>query len=285
MEGDWPYLTGPSGCGKSYLMQQVAELLGIELVKSGKITEPYTVIGYTDPQGRFRATQTYIALVYGKLLAYDEFDNGNPDTQVVINEIYSKLLDKLDNINEKQFVTFAEDVPAEVHPNFRMMSGGNTTGGGENMLFSSRGKIDESVQERMTPIYVGYDNRVEQIIFGKYKAMYNFFVKFREACDYYANNNNLESAQGIVTTRDASAIVKYLKHNSKTLDELLEQKFIQTKEKDYLISLARFIARVYEIQIDGIKNINTNKMSLDSIREGDIAKKFIYKCKTICGKE
>ena len=137
----------------------------------------------------------------------------------------------------------------------------------------------------MTPIYVDYDNRVEEIIFGKYKAMYNFFVKFREACVNYANNNNLESPQGIVTTRDASAIVKYLKHNSKTLDELLEQKFIQTKEKDYLVSLARFIARTYDIPIDSVENMNTDKIALDSFREGDIAKKFIYKCNDICGRE
>ncbi|MBQ8892092.1 MAG: AAA family ATPase [Bacilli bacterium] len=280
MEGDWPYLLGPSGCGKSYLMSQVAELLGIELVKSGKITEPYTVMGYTDPQGKFRATQTYIALVYGKLLGYDEFDNGNPDTHVVINEIYSKLLDKLDDIKGKHYVTFAEDVPAEINPNFRMISAGNTTGGGENALFSSRGKLDESVQERMTPIRVGYDNRVEEQIFGQHKNWYNFFVKFREACDNYALNNNMESAQGIGTTRDAAAIVKYIKHDSKTLDELLEEKFTQTKDMDYLSSLAKFIGRSYDINVSEVKNPNTNNHTLESFSEQTIAKKFIYKCKS-----
>ena len=105
LEGDWVYLWGPSGCGKSFVIKQVAELIGIDLVENGKITDKYSIMAYNDPHGRFRATQAFVALVYGKMLSLDEFDNGNTDTQVVLNELYSGLLDVLGNPNKKRYVT------------------------------------------------------------------------------------------------------------------------------------------------------------------------------------
>ena len=278
IEGDWVYLWGPSGCGKSHLMNQLTDLLGIELVKNGKIGEPYTVMGYYDPQGNFRATQTYLALVYGKLLAYDEFDNGNADTQVAINEIYSKLLDTLEDSNKKTYVTFAEDVPALVNPNFRMISAGNTSGEGENPLYSSRCKIDESVQERMTPKFISYDNRVEKAIFGDYKEWYKFFCDFRKACDNYAKQNGQEAAPGTATTRDAASITKYINNNSKSLSQVISEKFVQTKNSEYREELGRFIAGIYKIDYANI----TSDSNPDKLRDADskmIAKQFVYQCK------
>ena len=276
IEGDWPYLWGPSGCGKSYLMSQVSELLGLPLVKNGKITEPYTVMGYNDPQGKFRATQTYIAAKYGKLLVFDEFDNGNPDTQVVLNEIYTGLIETLEHPEKLQYVTFAEDMVTAIHPNFRMISAGNTTGAGESPVYSSRLKIDESVQQRMTPKFVNYDNRVEKNIFGKNNDWYNFFVSFRKACDDYARGQGLDSSIGIGTTRDAAAINKYIKNNSKSLDQVISEKFIQTKSQEYLEALGRYIANIYNIDYDRQDDVGTSKLQVDS---KTIAKKFVYKCK------
>ena len=247
LEGDWVYLWGPSGCGKSFVIKQVAELIGIDLVENGKITDKYSIMAYNDPHGRFRATQAFVALVYGKMLSLDEFDNGNTDTQVVLNELYSGLLDVLGNPNKKRYVTFAEDMTVPINPNFRMISAGNTRGGGENQIFSSRGKIDEAVQERMTPKEFKYDNLVEQKIFGQYKDWYEIFIKFREACDSYAKQNGLDVAPGIGTTRDAAAIVKYINHNSKSIDQIMREKFTQTKERDYLSFLRKKFREFYDL--------------------------------------
>ncbi len=247
LEGDWVYLWGPSGCGKSFVIKQVAELIGIDLVENGKITDKYSIMAYNDPHGHFRATQAFVALVYGKMLSLDEFDNGNTDTQVVLNELYSGLLDVLGNPNKKRYVTFAEDMTVPINPNFRMISAGNTRGGGENQIFSSRGKIDEAVQERMTPKEFKYDNLVEQKIFGQYKDWYEIFIKFREACDAYAKQNGLDTAPGIGTTRDAAAIVKYINHNSKSIDQIMREKFTQTKERDYLSFLRKKFREFYDL--------------------------------------
>lgn len=277
LEGDWVYLWGPSGCGKSYVIKQVAELIGIDLVENGKITDKYSIMAYNDPHGHFRATQAFVALVYGKMLSLDEFDNGNTDTQVVLNELYSGLLDVLGDPEKKRYVTFAEDMTVPINPNFRMISAGNTRGGGENQIFSSRGKIDEAVQERMTPKEFKYDNVVEQKIFGEYKNWYEIFIKFREACEIYAKQHGLDIAPGIGTTRDAAAIVKYINHNSKSIDQIMREKFTQTKERDYLSFLKKKFSEFYSLDADELGSFNVPEKLAD-VDEMVLAKSFIRAC-------
>lgn len=275
LEGDWVYLWGPSGCGKSYSIKQVAKLIGLDMVDNGKITDKYSIMAYNDPQGRFRATQAFVALVYGKLLSLDEFDNGNPDTQVVLNELYSGLLDTLEKPDELRYVTFAEDMRVPIHPNFRMISAGNTSGEGENQAFSSRGKIDESVQQRMTPKRFWYDNRVEERIFGDYKSWYGLFVNFRKICDDYAKMQGLDAPIGVVTTRDASAIVKYINHNSKSVEQVLDEKFVQTKSPDYLKFIIKKLEQMYRLQSTETRE---NGAPLSEQKETTLAKKLVKRC-------
>ena len=52
---------------------------------------------------------------------------------------------------------------------FRMIAAGNTDGQGRNEVYQARGKIDESVQQRFTPVYLGYDEEIEKAILAKYK--------------------------------------------------------------------------------------------------------------------
>lgn len=278
MEGDWPYLWGPSGTGKSFMLKQIADILGMELIKAGKITEPYSVLGYNDPQGRYRITPTFIAALYGKLLLQDEFDNGNTDTHVVLNDIYSESLNKQNNPNEVCEVMFGEDIPVDLNPNFRMVAAGNTSGSGENSAFSSRGKMDESILERLTPVYIDYDSRVEERILRDYPEWYRFTVAFRNACIEFADNNSLDSPQGITTTRDADAIKKYIDHNSKSVEQIIQEKFVQIKDSDYLITLAKLIANEYNIDYDNCEDFTFNK----PLKKADgkvLAKKFICACK------
>ncbi len=276
LEGDWVYLWGPSGCGKSYSIKQVASLIGLDMVDNGKITDKYSIMAYNDPQGRFRATQAFVSILYGKMLSLDEFDNGNPDTQVVLNELYSALLDTLERPNQLRYVTFAEDMRVPVHPNFRMISAGNTSGEGENQAFSSRGKIDESVQQRMTPKRFWYDNRVEKQIFKDYTAWYNIFVNFRKACDEYAIRQGMDTPIGVVTTRDASAIVKYINHNSKNIDQVLAEKFVQTKSPDYLKFIVSEFRKMYDLNSEDTRTRNITKLA--DAKEVDIAKRLIRCC-------
>ncbi len=281
MEGDWVYLWGPSGCGKTHLMRQVASLLGLDYIDNGKITGNYSIIGYNDPQGRYRATPTFVATTYGKLLGYDELDNGDADSIVSLNGIYSSSLEVIQNPNKKVYVTFGEDMIVPMSPNFRMMAAGNTNGEGESEEFSSRGKLDESVLERMTPIEFKYDNGVEERLFGEHTNWYHIFANFRKACDSWARRQGKSSVSGIASTRDAEAIARYIEHNSKTADEVLRQKFIQTKGPDYLDYLSRQFRSYYDIS--GQITLEQSSAPLSRVSEKQLAKRFIYYCEK--GKE
>lgn len=277
MEGDWVYIYGPTGCGKSHIIKQASELLSLDFVENGKITDKYSIMAYNDPHGRFRATPAFISLVYGKLLILDEFDNGNTDTEVVLNELYSGLLDTLERPDRDRFVTFAEDMRVKVNPNFRMVSAGNTNGEGENELFSARGRIDESVLERMTPKLFKYDSEVERKIFGRYSDWYKLFINFREICEKYADRESLCYAPGMITTRDASAIVKYIKHNSKSVDQIMREKFTQTKTDGYLAFIANELKERYGFNEDEI--VDTSSAKLSDVDEITLARKLYTNCR------
>ncbi len=277
IEGDWVYLYGPSGCGKTHMFEQVAALLGIDYAENGPINNVYSVMAYTDPHGRFRATQAFIALLYGKLLSFDELDNGNPDTQVAIRVLYDEMKATVDNPLEKRYVTFAETLTVPVNPNFRLIAAGNTTGDGENEAHNAREKMDEAVQQRLTFKEFNYDSKLEEKIFGKYSSWYNLFKNFRKACDEFAIENK-RVASGIVTTRDASGIVKYLDHNSKTVDQIIREKFTQKKDFYYLQYISDVIKNIY-----GIDNECEMKEFINAreVPEIELAKSLVYRCNNL----
>ena len=50
-----------------------------------------------------------------------------------------------------------------------------------------------------------------------------------------------ETPPGMITTRDASAIVRYIGHNSKSIDSIIDEKFTQTKDINYLKAIRDYI--------------------------------------------
>ena len=53
--------------------------------------------------------------------------------------------------------------------------------------------------------------------------IYNIFVNFRKVCDEYAHESDLSSTPGMITTRDAQAITRYIKHNSKSVESIIDE--------------------------------------------------------------
>ena len=275
MEGDWVYLWGPSGCGKTYVIRQVAELLGIELVENGKIVNKYDIMGFNDPQGRFRATQAFKAVLHGDLIAFDEFDNDDTSSQICLNGFYSGSQDIIEDPTKERFITFGEDVKIPIHTNFRMIAAGNTSGNGANEQYL-RGRIDESVQERLTPIRFYYDNQVEEQILSEWNdSWYKLFTCFRDVCDGWADKKKKEHAQGIITTRDASAIARYIRHNSKTIDQVMREKFTQVKDVNYLTHIKdrthEMFPSVPQTDLGIIKR-------LGEYSKEELAQKLMYTC-------
>ena len=131
------------------------------------------------------------------------------------------------------------------HPNFRIIAAGNTTGNGADANYSTREKIEESVQQRFTPIFVGYDNEVEKSILSGFNNWYSFVCAFREATNAWTKYSR-SGAPGIITTRDVTRIRKYLENGSFNQNKIIEYEFVQTKDPDYLAFLAKEMRRTIE---------------------------------------
>ena len=225
MENSNPYLIGPSGCGKTYMVSQIAKILGMEFIDIGYINEEYDILGFQTANGGYSRPNFYRCYKYGKIAFCDELDNGNSRATVKLNSFLSNLKDAS--------YSFPNGENVRRHPNFRIIGAGNTDGNGADSNYNSREKIEESVQQRFTPIYVGYDNEVEKKILSDYPDWYAFLVLFRMATDEWSRKN-YGDAPGIITTRDAVRIKKYKDNNSFDMNKILEYEFIQTKDITYL---------------------------------------------------
>ncbi len=230
MEDANPYLIGPSGCGKTFMVRQIASLLNLDFIDIGYINEEYDILGFQTATGAYSTSNFYRCYKYGKIAFCDELDNGNSRATVKLNSFLSN------NKNARYSFPHGENVRR--HENFRIIAAGNTAGNGADANYNTREKIEESVQQRFTPIYVGYDNEVEKKILGAYKDWYQFIVLFRKATDAWGNLNDC-SAPGILTTRDAARIKRYLNNKSLNMGKILDYEFIQTKDMEYLAFLAK----------------------------------------------
>ena len=225
MENSNPYLIGPSGCGKTYMVRQIAEILGIPHIDIGYINEEYDILGFQTANGGYSRPNFYRCYKYGKIAFCDELDNGNSRATVKLNSFLSNT----ENVSYS--FPNGENVPR--HPNFRIVAAGNTTGNGADANYNSREKIEESVQQRFLPIYVGYDNRMEEAIMADHPEWFQFLAAFRASTDAWAKYTHA-GASGIITTRDATKICQYLDNGSFTPKKIVEYSFIQTKDEEYL---------------------------------------------------
>ncbi len=225
MEDANPYLIGPSGCGKTYMVRQIASLLGMEYTDIGYINEEYDILGFVNAAGRYTQSNFYRCYKYGYFAFCDELDNGNSKATVKLNSFLS-------NGRDSNY-SFPGGERVKRHPNFRIICAGNTSGNGADVNYNAREKIEESVQQRLLPIYVDYDNRVEEAILKAYPEWYAFACLFRNATDSRTELGGVAAA-GILTTRDTARIRRYLDNGSLSEDKIIDYEFIQTKGPEYL---------------------------------------------------
>lgn len=232
-----PYLIGPSGCGKTYMIDQIAKLIEIDYIDIGYINEEYDLIGFQTANGDYSYPTFYKAYKYGKIAFCDELDNGNSRATVKLNSFLSNK----DNAS----YCFPNGEIVKRHPNFRIIGAGNTSGNGSDQNYNTREKIEESIQQRFTPMFIDYDNRVEKQILFNYPDWFEFISRFRMATTSWSNENNYSSAPGIITTRDASMIKQYLDNGSFDSNAIIKYEFIETKDNDYLAFLDNRLKSYY----------------------------------------
>ncbi|MCR5807493.1 MAG: AAA family ATPase [Oscillospiraceae bacterium] len=231
-----PYLIGPSGCGKTYIVGQIAGMLGLEYLDIGYINEEYDIIGFQTASGGYSYPSFYRAYKYGGIVFCDEFDNSNSRAAVKLNSFMSD--------GKGASYCFPNGERVMRHPNFRIIAAGNTSGAGADRNYNTREKIEESVQQRFTSMYVTYDNRLEEKILENYPDWFDFVREFRNATDQWSRTNDCP-APGIFTTRDAAGIKRYLDHGSFDTRAILDYEFIETKDTEYLLYLVKAMERPF----------------------------------------
>ena len=221
-------LLGPSGCGKTFMVKQIASILNMDFVDIGYINEEYDILGFQTATGAYSTPNFYRCYKYGKIAFCDELDNGNSRATVKLNSFLSN--------NKDASYNFPNGENVKRHNNFRIIAAGNTAGNGADANYNTREKIEESVQQRFMPVYVGYDNYVEGKILADYPEWYEFIVLFRDGTDNWGSMNDTAAA-GIITTRDTAKIKRYLDNKSFDMGKILDYEFIQTKDMEYLAFL------------------------------------------------
>lgn len=237
IENDCPYMYGPSGCGKTYMIEeQLAKLLEIPIITNGYILYEQDVIGYNNAgNGDFVKTNFYRAYRAGKLLFFDELDNSNSNATTILNAFLKR--------SGNTSYAFPNGENVSRHPNFRIIAAGNTKGTGRTVAHNTRQKMDESVMQRLTPIEIGYDNRIEERILKDYPGWFEFAVSFRKAieeCPLYSTGDEPNSI-GTFTTRDAETIRDYKEDGAFSDEKLIDYQIIENKDTDYLEQIKKIM--------------------------------------------
>lgn len=146
------YLYGPAGSGKNVLCSQVAEALGLKFYYSGALSDEFKLKGYGDASGHYVPTEFYHAFTNGGLFMLDEMDASDPSVLVAINAAISQ-----------RYVDFPVLGRIDAHPDFRIVSAGNTFGTGASMLYTGRASLDASTLNRFGYMRIGYDETIDAV--------------------------------------------------------------------------------------------------------------------------
>ena len=216
-------LVGPSGSGKSFTIGQISELLGIRMYNFGFVADEYASIkGFMDANGNFVKTPFYDLFKYGGICFFDEVDNSESKALMEIN--------KLTGSNGFVPYLFPNGELVTPHPNFRIITAGNTWGDGGNSIYNTREKLDKATLNRFDPIFYDYDPLLEKQFLSNYRAMYDFILAWRKILD----KRNYDD---VISTRDIIDINEELDSGIFTLEEIFEAKFIKNKRRDTLESI------------------------------------------------
>ncbi len=174
VQADEPvFLVGPAGCGKNVLCKQVAEALGLDFYFSNAVTQEYKITGFTDAMGVYQESQFYKAFTKGGLFFLDEMDASIAEVLLILNSA----------IANRYFDFPAPIGRVEAHPDFRVVSAGNTVGQGASFEYVGRNQLDASSLDRFAVIQVGYDQRVELSVAGGDSELVEFVHKVRDVCE------------------------------------------------------------------------------------------------------
>lgn len=162
------FLSGAAGTGKNVICKQVAEALNLDFYFTNAVTQEYQLKGFIDANGTFHETQFYKAFTNGGLFFLDEMDGSIPETLIILNAAIAN--------GDFDFPTGK----VEAHPDFRVISAGNTVGTGADIEYTGRFQLDASSLDRFALIHIDYSKNIEAAVTNNNTELLDFARKFRE---------------------------------------------------------------------------------------------------------
>lgn len=235
------FLTGPAGSGKNHLCKQVADALGLKFYFTNAVTQEYKLTGFTDAMGTYQPTQFYKAFTEGGLFMLDEMDASIPEVLVILNSA----------IANRYFDFPAPIGYVEAHPDFRVISAGNTYGQGASCEYVGRNQLDGASLDRFALVHIGYSEAIENAMALDNMELANFCREYRKSA--------LKSGQQIIVSyRAISRLAKMVQ--IMPIEEALETCLIKGTEKDDLNIIWNGIRKDSKYK-DALKNIIDNMAS------------------------
>ena len=162
------FMTGGAGTGKNVIAKQVAESLGLEFYFTNAVTQEYKLTGFIDANGTYQETQFFKAFTKGGLFFLDEMDASIPEVLIILN---SALANGYFDFPCGKF---------DAHPDFRVISAGNTFGTGADIEYTGRFQLDGASLDRFAVIEIDYSPAIENALADGDTALLDFVRTFRK---------------------------------------------------------------------------------------------------------
>lgn len=146
------WLTGPAGSGKTHAAKQVAEELGLPFYYTGAILEPFSLLGFTDAQGKVVRTQFREAWEHGGVFLFDEVDGSGANALLAFNGALANHM-----------CPFPDAVIPQ-HKDCIIIAAANTWGHGATLEYVGRNKLDDSTKSRFVFLDWPYDESFERTL-------------------------------------------------------------------------------------------------------------------------
>lgn len=163
------YCYGPAGTGKSELAKQLAEALELDFHPASTITQEFKLTGFIDGNGKYHETNFYRAMKYGGLFFLDEMDSCLSEVLVGINGALAN-----------GYFDFPHEL-VYAHPDFRVISAGNTIGRGGDMNYTGRQALDLSTLDRFWGVEVDYSPTIDKAVANNDMELVEFAQELRRA--------------------------------------------------------------------------------------------------------
>jgi len=147
------YIYGPTGTGKSRAISDAAKQLGLPFFKKlvgSQMTES-SLLGYMDGHGKYVEGITHKPFTEGGVFLMDELDNGNPNTNLVLNGLCDGELAFPCGMRYR-------------HKDFVVVGTANTTGHGATLEYCGRNRIDAALTNRLVFVSWPLDEELELAI-------------------------------------------------------------------------------------------------------------------------